>query len=139
MKSDFSKIIAKAKPLPKAKKVKKKTDAQYKKILWTYFSKFIRNRDKGVCFTCGATGLSGHNYHAGHFVPKSVGGLALAFNEENVHGQCYKCNMMLSGNLYIYGKKLGAKAEELYAMKQQVVKNYPFQEKIAYYKNLVKE
>ena len=112
----------------------KKTTAQKKKALWRVFSEFIRKRDKGICFTCGATGLSKHNYHAGHFVPRSVGGLALMFDEDNVHGQCYRCNMMLSGNLYLYGKKLGKLADKLYQKKNTIVKDFPFEDKIAYYK-----
>jgi len=113
---------------------KKKTNAQLKKQLWKVFSVYIRTRDKMVCFTCGRKG-EGSGIHAGHFIPKSIGGLVLYFHESNVHAQCYHCNINLGGNSYIYGQKLGEKiCKELYALKNQITKDYPFEEKIAYYK-----
>lgn len=118
---------------------KKQTTAQLKKKLWAVFSKYIRARDKGVCFTCGRSGFTGSSYHAGHFIPKASGGLILYFHEDNVHGQCARCNLFMSGEQYLYGKKLGdEKVAELYALKHQVVKDYPFHEKIDYYTNLIK-
>lgn len=114
--------------------------SQLKKKLWHVFSQYIRKRDGGVCFTCGATGLSGSNYHGGHFIKRSVGGLALYFNEDNVHGQCLRCNLWLDGNQYEYGKKLGEeKVQELYKIKNQIIKDFPYLEKIEYYKNKIKE
>ncbi len=114
--------------------MKKKTPAQYKKLLWKVFSEYIRKRDKNICFICGRY-AEGSGYHAGHFIPKSVGGLALYFHEDNVHGCCYHCNINLGGNLWEYGKKLGDKrVSELYKLKQQITKDYPFIEKITYYK-----
>lgn len=119
------------------KKSKVKTSAQLKKELWKWFSKYIRQRDKGICFICGRR-AEGSGYHASHFIPKSVGGLALYFHEENVRGCCYNCNINLGGNLYLYGKKLGEeKCNELYELKKQITKDYPFEEKIRHYKNLV--
>ncbi len=107
-----------------------------KKLLWKHFSLFIRLRDKGICFICGRK-CEGSGYHAGHFIPKSVGGLALYFHEENVHGCCYNCNINLGGNLYLYGQKLGAKkCKELYLLKQKIVKDFPYLEKIEHYKKL---
>jgi 5-methylcytosine-specific restriction endonuclease McrA len=107
----------------KLKKVSNADIPKLKKKLWGLFSAYIRKRDGGTCYTCGATGLDGHHYHAGHFIPKSVGGLALYFHEDNVHGQCVMCNMFLQGNAYEYGKKLGEnKVAELYALKNRVSK-----------------
>lgn len=117
--------------------MKKKTIGVLKKELWKIFSLFIRNRDNYICFTCGRKG-EGSGIHAGHFVPKSVGGMALYFNEENVHAQCYNCNINLSGAQYEYGKRLGKKkAEELYKLKQTIVKwsENDYYEKIKYYKD----
>ncbi len=117
--------------------MRKKTPGQLKKELWKHFSAYIRKRDKNICYICGRF-AEGSGYHAGHFIPKSVGGLVLYFNEENVHGCCYNCNINLGGNLYLYGKKLGEeKCQSLYLLKQQIVKDYPFQAKIDYYKNLL--
>lgn len=121
-------------------KIKKKTNAQLKKKLWKIFSQFIRLRDGGICFTCGAGSLVGSNYHAGHFIPKAVGGLVLYFHEDNVHGQCARCNLFMGGEQYVYGSKLGEKkVKELYALKGQIIKDYPFQEKIDYYNGKLQE
>lgn len=60
---------------------------------------------------------------AGHFIPRSVGGLALYFNEDNVHCQCSYCNLTMQGNIYEYGKRLGdKKVKELYKLKQVTTK-----------------
>lgn len=85
---------------------KKKPLAKLKKDLWRQFTKFIKKRDKGICFTCG-TKAYGKNYHGGHFIKKSIGGLLLYFHEDNVHGQCARCNLWLDGDQYTYGIKLG--------------------------------
>lgn len=117
---------------------KKKSISQLKKLLWKEFSKYIRTRDKGICFICGKK-AHGSGYHAGHFIPKSVGGITLYFNEDNVNGCCYHCNINLGGNLYEYGQKLGEKkVKELYALKNKIAKwsEEDYLEKIAYYKNL---
>ena len=113
----------------------KLTQGQLKKKLWKVFSEYIRKRDKNICFTCGKY-ATGSGYHAGHFIPKSVGGLALYFHEDNVHGQCFSCNINLGGNQYEYGKRLGEKAEELYKLKGTIIKDFPFIEKIEHYKKL---
>lgn len=115
---------------------KPKTLGQLKKDLWKVFSSYIRQRDAGVCFTCGRQ-AEGSGYHAGHFVPKSVGGLALYFHEDNVHGQCYNCNINLGGNQFLYGKKLGKKADELYKLKLLTEKwsMQDYMDKIQYYKS----
>ncbi len=115
------------------KKPKKETNAQLKKKLWKVFSAYIRSRDANICFTCGRK-AEGSGYHAGHFIAKSVGGLALYFHEDNVHGQCYNCNINLGGNSYLFGKRLGEeKVQELYALKGTITKDFPFQKKIEHY------
>lgn len=93
-----------------------------KRKLWKVFSAYVRKRDGGICFTCGRK-CEGSGYHAGHFIAKSVGGITLYFHLENVHGQCYNCNINLGGNQYEYGKRLGKKiVDKLYALKQQTAK-----------------
>lgn len=124
-----------------ASRGKKKTVGYYKKKLWTLFSLFIRQRDNYVCFTCGRK-AEGSGAHAGHFVPKSVGGLALYFHEENVHCQCYNCNINLGGNQYIYGEKLGKeKADYLYSLKGKITKwtIEDYLQKIEYYKSKLEQ
>ena len=70
-----------------------------KKEAWKVFSRFIRERDK-VCFTCkkGKAQNAGHWRH-GH---NKIGFL----DEENVHGQCVRCNLWLSGNQQVYTLKM---------------------------------
>lgn len=75
--------------------------------------------------------------HAGHFISKSVGGLALYFHEENVNAQCYNCNINLSGNIWEYGQRLGPeKVAELYKLKNETWKwgIYEYERKIEEYK-----
>lgn len=82
-----------------------KSTAQLKRKLWKEFSRYIRQRDKGVCFTCGKQD-EWKNTDAGHFIEKSIGGANLYFDEQNVHCQCTKCNRYLSGNLGQYAMRL---------------------------------
>jgi hypothetical protein len=119
-------------------KSKEKSITYYKKKLWEVFSLYIRQRDNFTCFTCGRKGEGG-GMHAGHFIPKSVGGIDLYFNEENVNAQCYNCNINLGGNQYVYGLKLGDKAQKLYERKGIYTKwgAQEYKEKIEYYKNLI--
>jgi hypothetical protein len=115
---------------------RKKTISQLKKILWKEFSIFIRNRDKYLCFTCRRKG-EGSGMHAGHFISKSVGGLALYFNEKNVNAQCYNCNINLSGNIWEYGQRLGEETvQELYKLKNETWKwsTEDYEVKIDFYK-----
>lgn len=71
-------------------------------------SKYVRHRDKGICFTCGLR-KDPKEMQAGHCIPKSLGN-ALYFDEGNVFCQCYRCNINLGGNGAIYIKKI----EDLY-------------------------
>ena len=125
-------------PLKKKSKVK---ISVLKRKLWEVFSLYIRTRDKFTCFICGRRGEGGA-IHAGHFIPKSVGGIALYFHEDNVHACCYHCNINLGGNLYEYGLKLGKmKCDELYQIKNQInkVDEAWYLTRIEYYKNKIKE
>jgi len=120
-------------------KIKPKTLAYYKKKLWTVFSLYIRARDNYTCVTCGKKG-KGPGIHAGHYITKSVGGLSLYFHEQNVHAQCYRCNIHLSGNwtayrefiLRTYGEEVD---NELIQLKNTGYRKYSIEE----YKNLIEE
>lgn len=83
----------------KIKKIKKKKLSYYKKKAWTAVSKYIRERDRYVCFTCGKYGNQ-----AGHMFPKALGN-ALYFEEANIFCQCYHCNINLGGNGAIFALK----------------------------------
>ncbi len=128
------------------KKAKAKTAAWWKHKLWEVFSLYIRTRDNFTCFTCGRIG-TGSAIHAGHFIPASVGGLSLYFDERNVHAQCYHCNVNLGGfgaryaevMRESYGEKI---VQELWKIKNQgmVQISIPeYQEKISYYQSKLKE
>lgn len=132
------------KPLKRSKlrKHSKQKISVLKRHLWEVFSKFIRQRDNNTCFICGRKGSGGSSIQAGHFIPKSVGGLALYFNEDNVHACCYNCNINLGGNLYEYGIKLGPeKVFYLKALQHQFteISADEYQNKINHYTNLLKE
>jgi len=79
------------------------TTAKLKKKFWVVFSKYIRTRDNYTCVCCGRKG-EGSGMHAGHYIPRSIGGLSLYFHEQNVHAQCYSCNIHKSGNWPAYRK-----------------------------------
>lgn len=90
-------------------KGKKKNKVNYKEKLWKVFSEYIRLRDaddRGYvrCISCGKVSFW-KDLQAGHYVPKN-NGLFFYFNEEDVHAQCYSCNVGKSGNLIYYRKRL---------------------------------
>lgn len=64
---------------------------------WILFSSYIRQKEKGLCFTCGKKD-EWKSMNAGHFVHKDC----LDYNEKNVHCQCPGCNQYKSGNLVNY-------------------------------------
>lgn len=106
---------------------------------WKTFSKYIRLRDKR-CVTCH-TGMAENAGHFWHGV--------LDFDEENINGQCVRCNKWLSGNLAVYStyliNKLGVKKfKELdirhsraLSGEKRSVEDY--EEIINKYENLIKE
>lgn len=119
--------------------MRKKSKSQLKKLLWKVFADYVKKRDNYICFTCGRK-AEGHGLHAGHFIPKSIGGLALYFHEENVRAQCYNCNINLGGNQYEYGIRLGEeKVAELKKLQQQITKDYDYEKQIEYYKEKITE
>jgi len=87
--------------------LKSKTTAQLKTQATKVFNKWIRERDKDKpCVSCGGkVEQAGHFYSGGHYSH-------LKFDEDNVHGQCIRCNYYLSGNLNKYRieleKRIGA-------------------------------
>lgn len=77
----------------------------YKKVLWKWFSLYIRLRDanwKGevACCSCGKV-KHYKQMDAGHFIPKTAGN-SIYFEEKNVHPQCDSCNRQNHGNLSSY-------------------------------------
>lgn len=82
------------------KAIGKTKNSTLKKQLWTYFSRYIRQRDGGVCISCGKVD-SWKNTDAGHYIPKTAG-LSIYFDERNVNCQCTGCNRFKHGNLSNY-------------------------------------
>lgn len=83
--------------------------------------------------------------HAGHYIPSAVGGLKLRYNEQNVHAQCYHCNINLSGNwpsyrdfiLRKYGEevdtelqKMKCETSEPWAIEDYEIKAEEYKEKL---------
>jgi hypothetical protein len=90
------------------------------------FNTFIRNRDsKGdhfICISCNEPKPleqmnAGHYYSAGNHS-------YLRFNENNVHGQCIKCNCFLHGNLLPYRENLLKKIGPVELEKLDTWKNF---------------
>ena len=84
---------------------KTKTIGKLKKELQVVFNSYIRLRDEGLpCISCG--GFS--KLQAGHYF--SVGSYnGLRFNEDNVHGECARCNCWDESHLITYRRNLEIK------------------------------
>jgi hypothetical protein len=81
----------------------KKTLSKHKAELDSIFSKYIRARDKHICYTCGLK-MEPNRSQNGHFVPRQY--LATRFDEINCHAQCYACNMLYGGQPSRYAQRL---------------------------------
>ena len=132
----------KSKPKKVAKTPKKtKTLAKWKKELDVVFSRFIRQRDDGQCFTCPKKD-DWKNMQNGHFVPRQY--LSLRFDERNCNCQCYACNMLYNGQPSIYAINLKKKygdsiIDELESvrLKETKLDAIWYEEKIKHYKSLL--
>lgn len=102
--------------------MKKKSIAKLKKDLWRIFSLYVRNRDGWKCFTCDRF-ATGSGLHAGHYIAKAEAGLRLYFHENNVHAQCYHCNINLSGNTDVYNERIIGKYGEKLLLKLRELRN----------------
>ena len=128
----------------KTRRIKKLKSSTLKKMLWIYFSKFIRQRDRGICISCGKVD-DWKNTDAGHYVPKTAG-LSIYFDERNVHCQCTGCNRFRHGNLSQYALALKRKygeqiLEEIDQKRRQIRKiSAPeYESLITLYKNKIIE
>lgn len=116
----------------------------YKAKLWKVFSQYIRQRDRGVCITCGKVD-DWKKQQAGHYVARSAG-LSLYFDERNVNAQCPACNLFKHGNLTNYALALMNKygdniLNELDRERRKTKKISPkqYQELIEKYKKLLED
>lgn len=84
---------------------KTKTLGKLKKELQIIVNQYIRLRDEGKpCISCGSYSV----LQAGHFF--AVGGYdGLRFDEDNIHGECARCNCWDESHLILYTDNLKRK------------------------------
>jgi hypothetical protein len=73
-------------------KTGKQPISKIQKLLWAECKRIIRARYPNVCYTCGATGLSGRNWHTGHLWAKASLGAYLKYDIRVLRPQCMVCN-----------------------------------------------
>jgi NAD-dependent SIR2 family protein deacetylase len=122
-------------------KSKKSRRRRLHNALWDLQSEYIRQKENGICFTCGVK-KPWKEMNAGHFIH----GDALDFDLRNIHCQCTRCNHHLSGNLIPYTQKMfqlyGEEIiEELACLKKKIFKPELswYEEKIKEYKRILNE
>lgn len=95
-------------------KYKGKSISQLISIAEKHFNAYIRQRDaENEYFRCISCGIykPTHQMNAGHYM--SAGhNAAVRFSEDNVHGQCVRCNLHMHGNLIPYRANLVEKIGE---------------------------
>lgn len=110
----MKKTPLKRKPAKKKPGIRRKSVVGLKKKLWTVFSQWVRlvhsdHAGYTKCFTCDRP-LFWKEAQAGHFISRRFN---MTFvHEQNVHPQCGKCNLYLSGDQYNYGRRLDSKYGE---------------------------
>ncbi len=103
------------------------------------FNRWIRERDRNKgCISCGGpVEQAGHYYSVGH-CPQP----GMRFNEQNVNGQCIRCNHFLEGNKQGYAqgliKRYGKKILDELALKKVLTKgqrwgSFEFESMIKHY------
>ena len=120
--------------------MKKKTTSQLKRELDKLFSEWVRrsNADKnGVCTCYCGTRSHWSLMQNSHYISRSC--LALRYDERNVFPACVSCNIFKSGNLPAYSIFLEEKfgqgiIQQLVKESRAITKNFPYQEKIDFYK-----
>lgn len=105
----------------KLSKTKAKSLPKLKADLQEIFNHYIRLRDKNEpCISCGQFNV----LQAGHYFAKS-GFDGLRFTEENVHGECSRCNCFDHSHLIGYGENLKARIGiEAYDILRQKASDY---------------
>ena len=123
------------------------SNQRLKKLLWKYFSIYIRKRDADKdgfvnCVSCGKR-MHWKESSAGHYYPKTT--LSMYFEEKNVHNQCNGCNLFRRGNLQPYAlyliKRYGEEIlKELEWKRRQLIQIHDneYEKFILLYKNKIK-
>lgn len=110
-------------------KQKPKSVSKLKKEADAIFSKFIRARDKGQCYTCPNKNEE-KKMQNGHFVPRQY--LATRYDEVNNHCQCYACNVLYNGQPSAYAARLEkdygpGTVAMLEGKRKELIKNFDYQ------------
>ena len=90
----------------KKTKLKKQSSlpiARLKQKLDKIFSIFIRNRGKGICFTCGLK-RTPKLMQCGHFISRTHS--STRWNDINCQSQCFACNIWKRGNIAEFSARL---------------------------------
>ena len=110
----------KAKKASKSTKTKKKLTARQKveKSLWEECKRIIRTRYPNICYTSGATDLTGANWHTGHGKSKGELSIRYKYDLRNLRPQSYHANINLGGMSDIFIAKLEREEEGLQFLKE---------------------
>ena len=126
------------------KKIKKKKPSRKTLIrkLDNILSKYIRLKEKGICYTCGFRN-KWKLMDAGHYIKRQH--QSTRFLEINIHCQCRACNRFKGGSMDKYAVHLEEDygygiLQELERLKNKgkIPTIAELQEKIIYYQNQVK-
>lgn len=115
------------KSLTRTKKPRKSqvTVQALKKRLDTIFSLYIRNRDRGTCFTCGVQKPISQMQN-GHYISRSHNNTR--YDEQNCNCQCVGCNVFKHGNMDVYAlqlqKKYGPSILEELQKRKNVIRQF---------------
>ena len=109
--------------------LKRKSKSESRKLqdlIWQHCRRIQYAKYGKTCYTCKKP-VEGQNAHLGHFIPRSVGGVALRYNLDNLRPQCYYCNINLGGNGSAFYKELLKDEgqdfiDQLFALKQTTMK-----------------
>ena len=90
--------------------------SKLEKKLWAECKRITRMRCGDVCYTCGATGLTGSNQQTGHYYPKGALGALMKYDLRILRIQCARCNLFFGGMGGAYRehmkKEIGEEAEQ---------------------------
>lgn len=123
-----------------------KTTTLLKKELDFLVSRYVRlsaanKRGYVLCYTCGKRAKWNDGMQCGHFIRRQY--LATRFDLKNLKVQCIGCNIYGDGKMVEFAKNLEAETPgivaQLYRDAQKIVKDYPYSEEIARYKELLKK
>lgn len=115
----------------KLKKQSKQSISLIQRKLWNECKRIIREKYGNTCYTCGATQLSGGNWHTGHLLAKASVGAFLKYDLRLLRPQCYKCNIHYGGQGAIFIENMrriegNEYVDKILQDKQITVKAYDF-------------